>query len=103
MWRAKKRGISLKFSDADTITKFPEADMLFAIDVLEHMVDPIECVRKLDRKTRVFAHRSEFNNLAGGRHPFHFNFDERLLDLALTERGFTKVASKYLNVWCREN
>jgi SAM-dependent methyltransferase len=101
-WRAKKRKLDVEIINIEKSLNLPDADAVFAIDVLEHIVNPLEVIEKISNKTRLFAHRSEFNYKAGGRHPFHLNFDEKKLDSLLTQKGFVKMPSNYLAVWYRD-
>lgn len=101
-WRLLRRGLKADVLDVEKIGELPPGDMFLAIDVLEHMVDPMLVVDLLSDKTRVFAHRSEFGNKAGGRHPCHFDFDEYRLGEALKFKGFKHLPWPVLSVWVRE-
>lgn len=101
-WRLKKRKFKAEVIDVEKISKLPEADMFWAIDVLEHMVNPLHVVEMLSDKTKVFVHRSEFGNSASGRHPCHFSFEETILIKALRDKGFKHVPWPTLSVWVKE-
>lgn len=101
-WRLNKRRISAEIINVEKIDKLPTADMFWAIDVLEHMLDPLWPVNKLSEQTKVFVHRSEFGNFAGGRHPCHLEFNEINLSKALREKGFKHIPWPTLSVWVRE-
>lgn len=101
-WRLNSRGLTVPIIDVEQIEKLPEADMLWAIDVLEHMVDPLWVVDRLSDKTRLFVHRSEFGNDHGGRHPFHLDFDEVVLSDALRSKGFRHIPWPVVSVWLRD-
>ncbi len=101
-WRLNKRNLEGKFIDVETLTELPEADLFWAVDVLEHLPDPTRVVNMLNPKTKVFAHRSQFNDQAGGRHPCHIvNFEEQKLINMLKEKGFTNIPWKNLSVWVK--
>lgn len=101
-WRLKKRKLHASVLDVEKVKKFPSADALIAIDVLEHMVNPLEVVEKLSDQTRLFVHLSQFNNRANGRHPFHFSFDEIRLNNLLKSRGFVQIPDKLLSIWVKK-
>lgn len=100
-WRAKKRGIDIDFIDIEHTTIYPPTEVFFAIDVLEHVLDPLDVIDRVNPKTKVFIHHSEFNDIAGGRHPFHFNFDIRQLNARLIESGFEETENDLFSVWVR--
>ena len=100
-WRMKKRNVRAPVLNVEEIDLLPEMDMFWAIDVLEHMKNPLWAVERLPSKTRVFAHRSQFGNNAGGRHPCHFCFDEMKLGKALSKRGFKHIPWPVLSVWIK--
>lgn len=101
-WRLNQKKILTEVIDVEKVDKFPAADMFWAIDVLEHMPDPLWAVDKLSEQTKVFVHRSEFGNAAGGRHPCHLEFNEINLSKALVERGFKHVPWPTLSVWVKQ-
>lgn len=101
-WRLKQRDIPSCFLSVDDIEMFPEADMFWAIDVLEHMIDPLEVVRKISPRCKIFAHRSKFNDNAGGRHPCHLSFEQQKLSEALRAAGFLHDSGDGLSVWVRD-
>ena len=101
-WRLREKNIASRFFDVETLQKFPEADMFWAIDVLEHMMDPLEVVRKVSSKCKIFAHRSRFNDSAGGRHPCHLNFEQHKLSEALRDIGFYNKSCDDLSIWVRD-
>jgi hypothetical protein len=101
-WRLKKRGLKAEFINTEQLEKLPEVEMFWAIDVLEHMPDPLWTVHNLSDQTKVYAHRSPFSNTHSGRHPCHLPFNELKLAKALTAKGFVHVPWKDLSVWVRE-
>lgn len=103
-WRLARRGFQDTFMDVETLPTLPPADMLIAIDVLEHMVDPLTVVEKLHPSTKIFAHKSQFGKTEGGRHPFHFDFDENQLNDRLRAEGFRPLdwPESQLSIWVRD-
>ncbi|MFC1653295.1 hypothetical protein ACFL1M_00415 [Patescibacteria group bacterium] len=100
-WRLNNRALKNVIIDVEKARKLPDVEVFWAIDVLEHMVNPLEVVEKLSKKTKVFVHRSEFGNTHGGRHPFHFDFDEMRLNNALKKAGFKHIPWSKLTVWVK--
>lgn len=101
-WRLKQRKMTAQVLDVEKLETYPVADAFWAIDVLEHMVDPTETVRKLHQSTRLFIHRSEFSNTSGGRHPCHLPFEEVKLAETLKKHGFHNVPWNTVSVWVRD-
>jgi SAM-dependent methyltransferase len=104
-WRLSNQSLKGKFLDIEPLEAFPIADMFWAIDVLEHVPDPMKVVKMVDLKNcKVFAHCSRFNDDAGGRHPCHINFESRIISEYLASHGFKNVSTKYdLSLWINLN
>lgn len=100
-WRLKKQKLKTNFIDVEKLTKFPSADMFWAIDVFEHILDPLAILDSIDLKAcKVFAHCSRFNDNAGGRHPCHINFEPALMSDFLLTKGFKNISvTEDLAVW----
>ena len=92
-WRLKKRGYKentdYQVVELNQDTVFPSAELVWCVDVLEHMVDPFRILSVLSDETRVFAFFTDSDDKAGGRHPFHFSFDLQKLLNELEKIGFT--------------
>jgi SAM-dependent methyltransferase len=90
-WRAAKRECEITFVDAETLdsTRF-SVDMIWALDVVEHLPRPIETLRTPLASAKVFVYDSEHVGHSRGRHPFHFQHDPRALALAWNEQGFVR-------------
>lgn len=101
-WRLKQRKLSAQILNVEDLERYPAVDAFWAIDVLEHMVDPTETVRKLHQSTRLFIHRSEFSNTSGDRHPCHLPFEEVKLVEELKKHGFQNVPWNTVLVWVRD-
>lgn len=101
-WRLRRRGIFLETIDTESIEEYPQADMFLAVDVLEHMANPLEVLDRLSDQTYVFAHISQFGKKSGQRHPFHLPFSENELAEHLTVKGFTEQENGWLSVWVRD-
>lgn len=102
-WRCKKRGISQSILDVENLRKLPKADMFWAIDVLEHIPNPLEVIDLLAEQTRVFVHCSRFGDNHGGRHPCHFDFDEIRLNNVLRAKGYKHIPWSGLSVWVKRS
>lgn len=103
-WRIEKQGLKGgSFLNVENLMSLPDGDLFWAIDVLEHVPNPVEIVNKLSDKTKVFVHHSQFNNKAGGRHPCHLYFEEQNLNNALIERGFVNIPWNNMSVWIKKD
>lgn len=105
-WRVKKRGLEKKafLVDSEKVMGFSDSDMFWAIDVLEHLQDPLSVLDRLPENLKIFAHRSQFGDDASGRHPSHLSFDGNLLNKGLFERGFVEIQSVYgVSIWVNRN
>lgn len=100
-WRLEERKLSAPIFDVERIEELPAADMLLAVDVLEHMSDPTWVVRRLHNDTKLFVHRSKFSLTSGGRHPCHLPFDEYNLQHELKHLGFEHIPWPRFSVWHR--
>lgn len=102
-WRLAQRGYENTFLDVEQLKTFPPADMFLAMDVLEHMVNPLLVIDMLHPATKVFVHQTTFGAKDGGRHPFHFDFDEETLNAHLSAAGFhdVKWPNTEISVWVR--
>jgi 2-polyprenyl-3-methyl-5-hydroxy-6-metoxy-1,4-benzoquinol methylase len=103
-WRLRNRKIEpdlVTYVDVKDAQKLPPADMVWVVDVLEHMVKPAELVEKLDSKTRVFAAFIDADDKASGRHPFHLGFNLSDFSHKLSEFGFDQVEDDLLYLWER--
>lgn len=89
-WRLKDRNISSKMYDILPIgtSQKPSAELLWAVDVIEHMLNPFELLDHIGEYTKVVAFFVDDDDDAGGRHPFHFKVNYSQLDLKLKELGF---------------
>ncbi len=103
IWRVKKRKLEnkIQFLNTEKLEQLPSADIFWAVDVLEHIPDPLEIVHKLSPKTSLFAHVSRFNDTHGGRHPCHLIFQEERLNKLLQKQGFSHIPQENISVWIR--
>lgn len=102
-WRLEERKENAKLFFVGKVRKFPDVEAVWAIDVLEHMVDPTEIFKTITDSTKTFVHESRFGDKAGGRHPFHFEFNTQILNRELLKRNFVLDESfGNLNVWIRK-
>lgn len=101
-WRLNKRGYkNFKIIDVDKLKNLPDADMLWTYDVLEHIPDRTKVIEKIPTSVKVFVHESTNDDVAGGRHPFHFSVDEKAFKQCLKKKGFSKAKSDDIEVWQR--
>jgi 2-polyprenyl-3-methyl-5-hydroxy-6-metoxy-1,4-benzoquinol methylase len=102
-WRIDKHQLdNLHFLDVEKVTKLPAVDMLWAFDVFEHLEKPHQVIEMLSPQTRVFCHKSDNDDDANGRHPFHYHFDEKLFSQTLTNKGFHEIESGEISIWLRD-
>lgn len=102
-WRMKKRGLlSEDIINVDKMKLLPKGEMFWAIDVLEHMPNPVDVVALLADETKVFVHHSQFNNKSGGRHPCHIYFEEKKLNDALYDKGYVNIPWNEMSVWIKK-
>ncbi len=105
-FRINKRGYKdAHFVDVKKAVKIPEVELIWTIDTLEHMTDPEEILKYITPKTKVFSYFIDDDTLAGGRHPFHTEFDYEHFNNKLKKRGFKKIVSKKFSlcseIWSR--
>jgi len=104
-WRLVKRNIpSGNYRIVDVENKsndYLAPDLFWAVDVLEHMVNPLEIFDFITNETKVIAFFVDADDEAGGRHPFHFKFNENILIPELTKRGFVKKPHYLLSIWSK--
>ena len=92
-WRKKRRNLDIVIhSELSSISK--EFDLLWSMDVIEHLQEPVAMLSPLLQKCRIFVYDTEFSGSSGGRHPFHFQHDEEELKKAWEELGFTQVEDR---------
>jgi SAM-dependent methyltransferase len=89
-WRFAQRGLSAVFLDLNQ-ESLPTAgfDMILAMDVFEHLVDPVEAVERLWQALRpggLFFARIQVED--AGTHPQHIVRDFGLTFARMTELGF---------------
>ena len=102
-WRGRKRKKKINLLYVNKVKSFPKVEMIWSIDVLEHMVNPLDVFRAFSDRTRFFVHESKFGDKNEGRHPFHFDFNINILNRELIKRGFTlRNNFSKLNFWTRE-
>lgn len=103
-WRLKKRQLSAEFLDVDQLKQLPANDLFIAIDVLEHIANPLKIINLLmETNNKVFAHISQFNDAdsAGQRHPLHFSFSENKINNLLKNNGYVHEKNEHLSIWVK--
>ncbi|MBP7842738.1 hypothetical protein KA017_01905 [Candidatus Woesebacteria bacterium] len=103
-WRLENRnqGGKIKIFDVEQ-NVFPEVDMVWTIDALEHMTNPYDIFRAISKKTSLFVYFIDDDDQAGGRHPFHIPFDHIEFRKKLIDMGFSKQEHEHLSIWYRTN
>lgn len=100
--RIKQRGYEDISAFIDVTKEYkPSVDMIWTIDTLEHMVNPYDVLNYVSDQTRIFAYFIDDDSLAGGRHPFHKEFNYSAFNEKLVELGFKRDDSINLSSWSR--
>jgi len=81
----------------------PKVDLIWSIDVLEHMLDPMKIFEVFTDKTKIFIFYIDSAEQNGGRHPFHFEVDYQEIEKTLKKLGFKKENHNTFQVWIKEN
>jgi SAM-dependent methyltransferase len=104
-FRINKRNFSpsqYEIVDVQQLKSKPiQSDLFWSIDVIEHMREPTDIFNAIGEKTRVAAYYSDADDEAGGRHPFHFKINEKVLNQQFIHRSFTNVPHSILKIWKR--
>ena len=108
-YRAKARNlknltfINIDSADIDSL----RADALWAMDVIEHLPDPIETLTPILANTRVFIFDSEHTGTSGGRQEFHFQHSKEELAEVWETQGYWPLEvvpdTATINVYARAN
>jgi 2-polyprenyl-3-methyl-5-hydroxy-6-metoxy-1,4-benzoquinol methylase len=105
-WRLAHRGYvqdrDYQVIQMQSNTTVPSAELVWCVDVLEHMVHPLSILEAFTEETKVFAFFTDTDDKAGGRHPFHISYDLSELLKRLKKLGFSLQHEKSLQVWARE-
>jgi hypothetical protein len=90
-WRLAKRGGkgTIRYAGEDEL---PAADLTFAIDVLEHVVDPAATLRRLGARTKALVPHFPITTQKG-KYPMHFHLPKRELRGVLRQEGFRRVSN----------
>ena len=102
------RALSPDFTERLTIPRsFSEIpasfDALWAMDVIEHLLDPVAALGDLMDRTNLVVFESEHTSTSSGRHPFHFGESLGRFEVHLSELGFQRRNSSGagLSFWMR--
>lgn len=88
LWRAKRRGVTVTRMDSPPTKQESNFDLLWAVDVMEHLLEPVRTLTPYLVGSRLLIHDSEHKGKSGGRHPFHFKFNHIKLERAWKALGF---------------
>lgn len=109
-WRLGKRGISQEQCQVLYVEKIrsgtvdvPTAELFWAVDVLEHMLDPLEVFKYVTDATKAVCFFIDSDSQAGGRHPFHFEFPRSTFNEQLSLMGFvsSECFDDEVSTWMR--
>lgn len=106
-WRLKKHrageGRAL-IHDIETIGQNPpKTDLVWSVDVIEHMLDPIKIFEVFGPETKAFIYFIDSAEQNGGRHPFHFDVNYKKVEKKLADLGFKKVNHEVFQVWVKKS
>lgn len=88
-WRLAKRGRKgiILYAGED---EPPVVDLTFAIDVIEHLVDPAGTLRELTSRARALIPHFPLTTQQY-KHPMHFHLKKRQLRQVIRDQGFRRV------------
>lgn len=90
--------------DIETIKKNPPSvDLIWTVDVLEHMLNPMRIFQTFTKQTKAFIYYIDSAGKDGGRHPFHFDVDYKKVEERLKKLGFSKVEHSIFQIWIKKN
>lgn len=95
-WKVQRRTHNLPII-IDSLNKATTYDMVWAMDVLEHLYSPMDELKGILKKTRVFVYDFEHSGNSGERHPFHFEHDPVNIEKEWCRLGFKRVFIEDLN------
>lgn len=88
-WRLKQRGWKARIYYAGE-DELPQNDLTFAVDVIEHLVDPPRTIGDLATRARAMVFHVPITTQQD-RYPMHFKVDRRALSAAMKQKGFRRV------------
>ncbi len=88
-WRLAKRGSkgAILYAGEDEL---PVTDLTFAIDVIEHLVDPVDTLKELASRTKALVPHFPITTQQY-KYPMHFHLKKRELRRVIRDRGFRRV------------
>lgn len=105
-WRLKKNKIenNAYIHNIETISEADiDVDLIWSVDVIEHMIDPNKIFNAFSPKTKLFIYHIDSAEKNGGRHPFHFDVNYQKVEKKLKELGFTKIEHEIFQVWANKS
>jgi len=100
-WRlAKNNTPAMIFHPPFDPKTVPPFDTLWAMDVIEHLLDPEQELTPLLQIARIFIFATEDSGQAGGRHPFHIAHPPAHIENLLNKHGYQQDENiRDINVW----
>ncbi len=103
-WRLSKRSFAKKEINRLIIPineemKIPEVDMIWSVDVIEHMSNPKDFIDLITPSIKIIALFTDADDEAGGRHPFHFPQNIPWVFQELKKMGYVQVRENSMDIW----
>jgi SAM-dependent methyltransferase len=85
-WRATQHALPIRIiSPDDPALARVRVDLVWAMDVIEHLPDPASVLSRVLPNTNLFVYDTEHSGTSGGRQPFHYQ--HRFEDIAQIAEG----------------
>lgn len=106
-YKLKKNGNKKLIKQVHNVEKIfdnpPKVDVIWSIDVLEHMLDPMKIFKVFTDQTKAFIFYIDSSEQNGGRHPFHFDVNYKKIENHLNKLGFKKEKHNTFQIWIKKN
>lgn len=102
-FRLHQRGLHAWVGTPDELLETAHKwDMVWSMDVIEHLPDPVATLRPFLERGRGFIYDTEHSGPSGGRHPFHFDHSPQALAVQLASLGLEYAGEMLsLKIWMR--
>jgi hypothetical protein len=90
-WRLQERGLPGCVGTPAEAERWLPVDLLWAMDVIEHLLDPMETLAPFLEACSAFIFDSDHVGKSAGRQPFHFQHDMKQFSAGLETFGLTQV------------